>query len=161
MNESPAENLAFLWWIALALLALSSALAVYRFWPLLHPPLAAVAVRDPDCNLHAAPCTAAFPAGGTVGFDIAPQPIRPVTPLRLQVTIAGLEVRAVAVDFVGVEMNMGFNRVSLTERETGIYVGQGMLPICVRTRMDWEASVLIETPQGILAAPFRFETAGR
>jgi hypothetical protein len=65
----------------------------------------------------------------------------------------------VQVDFVGVDMDMGYNRPSLTEAGPGIYRGEGMLPICVRDRMAWEARLLIGTPAGLLAAPFRFETA--
>jgi hypothetical protein len=33
-----------------------------------------------------------------------------------------------------------------------------MLPVCVRDRMTWEARVLLQFPQRLLAAPFRFET---
>lgn len=39
------------------------------------------------------------------------------------------------------------------------YQGTGMLPICVRERMTWEARVLLDLPDGLLLAPFRFETA--
>jgi len=38
------------------------------------------------------------------------------------------------------------------------FAGTGMLPVCVRARMTWEARVLLHTERGLLAAPFRFDT---
>jgi hypothetical protein len=38
------------------------------------------------------------------------------------------------------------------------WTGQGMLPVCVRERMTWEARVLLHYPDRLLAAPFRFDT---
>lgn len=38
------------------------------------------------------------------------------------------------------------------------WTGQGMLPVCVRGRMTWEARVLLHYPGRLLAAPFRFDS---
>lgn len=133
-------------------------MAAYKVWPILHPPLVRIATPDRGCDLRAGPCKAFFPDGGWVSFAIKPRAIPIVTPLWLDVKVSGLDATAVEVDFVGVDMNMGFNRVSLRETQVDRYTGQGMLPVCVRTRMTWEARVLIHTPEGILAAPFQFET---
>jgi hypothetical protein len=100
--------------------------------------------------------------------------------LELQVRIDALPApRRVEVDFAGFDMDMGYNRVALRPvgspidqeadqaadqiesqfgRQSGTYTGSGMLPICVRDRMTWEARVLIYLSDGILDAPFRFET---
>ncbi len=147
-----------LWLVLGLLLALLLAVAAYKVWPILHPPLTHVAVADPDCDLRSGPCWARFPDGGSISFGIQPSDIPIVTPLTLSVRARGLEVGAVEVDFAGVDMDMGFNRVRLSQRQAGDYQGQGMLPVCVRDRMIWEARVLIHSAAGIRAASYRFET---
>jgi|APFre7841882724_1041349.scaffolds.fasta_scaffold21828_2 hypothetical protein len=146
-------------WVTLGLLfaALTGA-AFYKTWPLLYPEVLASAPLDPACNLNAGPCTARFPDGAEVRFGLEPRTLPPVAPLRIGVEIGGVEARSVEVDFAGTDMNMGYNRLPLTEIETGRYEGQGMLPVCVRNRMEWEAKVMLHTAAGILVAPFRFET---
>ncbi|WP_233490291.1 hypothetical protein [Thiocapsa marina] len=156
--SAPRRTTALLWVIAGLLLVGVVAVAVYKAWPLLNPTLVEVAPLDPSCDLRAGPCDARLAGGGRVRFGIEPRSIPVVTPLRLAVETTGLNVRAVEVDFAGVDMNMGYNRTALASVGPGVYEGQGTLPVCVRARMDWEARVLVHTPEGILAAPFRFET---
>ncbi len=155
----PSKNTRFLLWILIALLCLALAgVATYKIWPLLNPDIAAMAPLDPDCDLRAGPCTGRFATGGSVSFEIDPKDIPVVKPLRLQVTLNGLEARKVEVDFKGVDMDMGFNRASLEASGNTGYSGKGMLPVCVRYAMEWEARVLVHTDRGLLAAPFRFIT---
>ena len=138
-------------------LGLAAALA-YLEWPRLYPPVVARAPLDPGCDLRAGPCRVAFDQGGEVTLSIEPRDIPLVKPLRLRVGLQGLVPDGVEIDFSGLSMNMGFNRVPLAEAGPGSYVGQAMLPVCVRNRMDWEARVLLRTPAGYLEAPFRFDT---
>lgn len=145
-----------LWGLLAILLAAVLAATALKVRPLLYPEPILSAPLDPACDLAAAPCTARFPGGGTVTLDVTPRGIPPVVPLRLAVAIEGLPQGPVQVDFAGVDMDMGYNRPSLAAAGPGLYRGEGMLPICVRARMDWEARVLIATPDGLLAAPFRF-----
>jgi hypothetical protein len=93
-----------------------------------------------------------------VEFGIEPGSIPVLEPLTLWVRAQGLDVRGVEVDFAGVDMNMGHNRPRLEAVGPGEFRGGGMLPVCVRARMTWEARVLLRTPRGIWAAPFRFDT---
>jgi hypothetical protein len=146
-------------WILVGLLGLAVAgVALYRVWPLLYPEVVAEAPLDPRCDLRAGSCTGVLPGGGRVRFAIAPRDIPVVKPLRLTVETEGLEVRAVAVDFSGVDMNMGYNRATLQREAPGRFAAQAMLPVCVRARMTWEARVLLRTADGLLAVPFRFDT---
>lgn len=147
-----------LWAVAGLLVCAVVAVAVHKAWPLLYPTLVEIAEPDTSCDLRAGPCSVRFASGPTVRFAIEPQSIPVVTPLRLVVAIEGLDARAVEVDFAGVDMNMGFNRVALEETGRGDWEGQGTLPVCVRDRMEWEARVLLHTAVGIRAAPFRFAT---
>lgn len=146
-------------WPALALLvAAVVGVAVHKVWPLLNPELVHVAALDPACDLRHAPCVSSLPGEARVRFSIEPQGIPQVQPLQLEVRVDGVDAQAVEVDFSGVDMNMGFNRPRLEQVAPGRFQGQGMLPVCVRSRMDWEARVLVKTDDGILAVPHRFET---
>jgi hypothetical protein len=126
--------------------------------PVLDPEVSVVATGIADCDLRAGPCEAAFPDGGLVTFEISPAHIPTTQKLFLKVGTKGVDARQVEVDFAGADMNMGFNRVALRFVGPGEFTGTGMLPVCVRARMTWEARVLLHTEAGLMAAPFRFDT---
>lgn len=113
---------------------------------------------DAGCDLRLGPCALPLPSGGKVILEINPPGIQPMTELRLDVRIEGdAEGSAYAVDFAGVDMDMGFNRVRLVPEGEGHYTGTGMIPVCVRDRMGWEAVVLLSRNGNWVGAPFRFE----
>lgn len=112
---------------------------------------------DLSCNLRASPCRMTLPDGGWVEFAITPQNLPPMEPLQLDVVVDGTGLEALWVDFVGPEMDMGFNRAKLEERKTGEFSGAGMVPVCVRDRMLWEARVILSDGDTWINAPFRFE----
>lgn len=146
-------------WGLVALLAVAVLVTLgLRAWPLLHAPVSAWAVPEPACDPRAGPCTARFADGGMVTLDLLPRGIPSVTPLAASATLHGLlPPLRVELDLVGADMNMGYNRVSLTPTgEPDRYTGGAMLPVCVRERMLWEARVLLHYPDRLLAAPFRF-----
>ena len=147
-------------WVVLGLVAAAALIlgAVLKAWPVLFPPVAATAALDPDCDLRSGPCMAVFADGSSVRFGIEPRAIPVLKPLTLKVVFDGVPASGVEVDFAGTDMNMGYNRVSLERGGPGLWRGQGMLPICVRNVMNWEATVLIDAPGGLMAAPFRFDT---
>jgi hypothetical protein len=148
-------------WVGAALAIALVGLLVYRTLPLLYPAEAVRAPLDPLCDLRRGPCTARFPGGGMVRLGIVPRHIPVLEPLTLTVEVEGLEVSGVELDFAGTDMNMGYNRVRLAPSGPGRFLGEGMLPICVRSRMTWEAKVMLDTPRGLLVAPFRFDTVRR
>jgi hypothetical protein len=92
-----------------------------------------------------------------------------VQPLRIDVRLMDLPTPdRVELDLAGYDMDMGYNRVLLepvvdadadADTPGGTrFTGSGMLPVCVRDRMTWEARVLLYDGGTIRAAPFRFET---
>ncbi|HID44702.1 MAG TPA: hypothetical protein EYP34_02960 [Chromatiaceae bacterium] len=111
-----------------------------------------------NCDLHDGPCTAVLPNGGEVAFSILPRSIPLTKPLKLQVQVKGVKARKVEVDFSGVTMNMGYNRPRLSAKGEGSFEGEGLLPVCIRQRMDWEAKLMVDTPEGLFIIPYRFET---
>lgn len=112
----------------------------------------------PSCDLQQGPCQASFPNGTQITLTISPRPIVGLKQLELQVEVEGIEADAVEVDFRGLGMNMGYNRPHLKPESEGRFSGTGVLSVCVLDRMTWEATVLASTDQGIMAAPFQFET---
>lgn len=146
-------------WLAVAgLFVVVALIAAYKVWPLLNPELAYQAALDKSCDLRAGPCRSELPDGGSVTFGIEPREIPVVKPLKLEVRVSGLDVSEVEIDFSGVDMNMGFNRPKLQRVGDGHFAGDGMLPVCVRDAMEWEARVLMKTRSGLFAAPYRFIT---
>ena len=157
----PGSRSVWIWIASGGLFAALAAAALHVAWPLLNPEVVASAPLDPRCDLRQGPCTAVLPNGGKVGLGLAPSTLPLLEPLAIEVRLDGLRAFAVEVDFAGVGMNMGYNRPRLTAEGEGRYVGNTVLPVCVRQRMDWEARVLVRTPDGLMAAPFRFSTFKR
>ena len=157
----PGSRSVWIWIASGGLFAALAAAALHVAWPLLNPEVVASAPLDPRCDLRQGPCTAVLPNGGKVALGLAPSTLPLLEPLAIEVRLDGLRAFAVEVDFAGVDMNMGYNRPRLAAEGEGRYVGNTVLPVCVRQRMDWEARVLVRTPDGLMAAPFRFSTFKR
>lgn len=129
----------------------------YKLSPLLLPRADVFLAPEPTCDLHRAPCSLRLPEGGRISLSLAPRPIPVAQPLTVEVVLSDLVADAVAVDFSGVEMSMGYNRQALRPAGQGRFVGQATLPVCVTGRMLWQATVLVEKGSTRIAAPFRFE----
>ena len=154
-SSKKAANL----WSVVALLALLLLLTVsYKLKDILKPGVAESAPLNESCDLRNGPCSSKLPGGGTVTFSIAPKTIPILRPLKLDVKVEGVEASQVEVDFTGIGMDMGYNRPQLEPVTKHEYMGKAILPVCVRSRMDWEAKVLLETDRGLVMAPFRFYT---
>ena len=154
-----AWTLPLLWGLAAALGIAVVLVVLIKAWPLLHPSVSEQAPLNPDCDLLRQGCSVWLASGAEVALDIQPRGIPAVHPLVLDVRLDGLPSppQRVEIDFAGVEMAMGFNRTALDwDADAGVWKGQGMLPVCVRDRMTWEARVLLHYPDRLLAAPFRF-----
>ena len=146
-------------WRAAALLAAAlTVTAAIKLTPMLNPPQEISLPLNSSCDLNQGPCTATLPGGGNLEFVVEPRPIPVLKPLRLQVRMAGATARSVEVDFAGVDMRMAFNRPRLEQEKDGLFTGQTSLPVCMRDKMDWQATVLIESGGKRIMVPFRFQT---
>ena len=144
--------------LALALALAILGVAGYKLLPVLLAE-ADHAVPATRCNPAEQPCNATLPGGGRLILTATPNPIRPLYPFRLSLRLMGVNAGNVEIDFDGVDMRMGINRVRLAPpiAPDEPFTGQGMLPVCVSGRMLWAATVLIDTPSGRVAVPFHFE----
>jgi len=113
---------------------------------------------DTDCDLRRGACARDLPEGGHLSFAIEPPDIPVMRPIELQLELRGVQPGSVAVEFQGVDMNMGYNRARLEPVGGGHYRGKAILPVCVRERMSWEALLVIDLDGGPVGVPFRFDT---
>lgn len=128
----------------------------YKLSPLVLPKADVNVQPESGCDLQRNACGALLPGGGEVRFSIAPRPIPSLSPLQLEVTLAGREARQVKVDFAGAVMDMGLNRAELASQGGGRFTGTASLPVCASGGMEWLATILIESGRERIAVPFRF-----
>lgn len=128
----------------------------YKYSPMLLPKADLAVQPEPACDLHRQACGASLPGGGRVVLSFSLRPIPMVTPFQVEVQVQGVEATRIEVDFTGIDMNMGFNRVALVDRGAGRFSAEASLPVCVTGTMDWQATVLVETGRQRIAIPYRF-----
>lgn len=140
------------WAFVLAMLAAASA---GYFWL----PRAGVMLPPVEgCRLDRQTCATSLPEGGVLEMTLAPRPVPSSAPVQVMVVLRGLQPDKVAVDFQGVEMNMGLHRLPLADRGGGRYAGETTLPVCVTGKMVWQATVRLEAGRKDILVPFRFES---
>ncbi len=152
-----------LWWIvailALVLLALSG--QKYLRQRALSVAITRATLQQ-SCHLEQAACTARFDDGQTVTLNLSPRPIPLLKTLQLSVQLSsGQDIQRVDIDFVGTNMDMGFNRSKLSRKSTDFFQGTGVLSICTQRRMEWEAQVFLHTKAGMKLAIFPFYTINK
>ncbi|MFN4341680.1 MAG: hypothetical protein ACK4FE_06545 [Azonexus sp.] len=143
--------------IGLELIALVVVIG-YKMSPILLPKADLTALPDPACDLQKQACAASLPSGGSIELSLGNRPVPLVKPFAVEVVAKGIQPARIAVDFSGVEMNMGYNRPELQPSGAGRFVGEATLPVCITGQMDWQATVLVEAGSQRIAVPFRFTT---
>ncbi|WP_301101008.1 hypothetical protein [Propionivibrio sp.] len=140
------------------ILALASVAVVgYKYSPSLLTKADLTITPVAGCDLHKQTCPANLPGGGRLELAITPHPIPVVRPLQVSVRIAGIVADKVEIDFAGLSMNMGYNRITLVADGKGGYSGDATLPVCITGRMAWQATLVVETGRQRIAVPYLFE----
>lgn len=116
------------------------------------------AALNPECQAVGFPCRVNLKGGGSVQLTISPQPVEVMKPLEVRIKLDQVEANRVVAQFNGVGMNMGMNRYIFNKESDGSFLATVTLPVCIRSRMEWDAEILLETEQGIIVAPYKFET---
>ena len=143
--------------IVLAVLLGGFAYLLGMSWTQLFPPPLFSAQATNDCDLRISACEANFQEGRSIRLDIQPRGLPPSQPLRATVDTRGFDADTVAIEFSGVDMNMGLIRNELAARNKRSFAGDTVLPICIRRSMIWRATVTAVGAQGIHKATFDFE----
>ncbi len=158
-KQGPSEDThSLLWSVAALLLIALIAVTGYKYREHIRSTIIASAPLDSTCMLNTQRCSTTLPGGSSASLDITPHPIVAATPMQLSLTLEGIEAEKVEIHFRGESMNMGLSQFILTHQGGGEFSGEAVLPVCVRNSMIWIADVLVATPQGKIAFPFRFET---
>lgn len=130
----------------------------YHYSPLLLPKADLTLMPTEGCDLNRQACSARMPGDtGHVELSLSPRPLPVVKPLQVVATLNGIDASKVELDFSGVDMEMGYNRMTLKPDGQGHFVGQAMIPVCVTGRMLWRATLMIEAERRRIAVPYLFE----
>lgn len=129
----------------------------YKLLPLVSAPTDVLVVPEPGCDLQHTRCAAALP-GGNVELEFLTRPIPLARPFQVALDARGIDVHRVELDFSGVEMDMGYNRIPLQPAGDGRYTAEAIIPVCVMGKMTWRATAIIHTRNQRLSIPYEFVT---
>lgn len=141
--------------LLLLLLLACLGVAGYKLAPLLTP-RSDVQLPLSACDLGRDTCSVALPGGGNLEFALSPRPVPALKPLQLSVVTHGVDARGIEVDFSGVDMQMGYNRIALAALGDGRWSGNADLPVCITGSMQWRATLIVDAGRESIAAPFAF-----
>ncbi|MDX1347818.1 MAG: hypothetical protein R3189_06180 [Thiomicrorhabdus chilensis] len=114
-----------------------------------------------DCDLHRESCRATM-GKASVSLKISPHPIPIAKPLGIEVELQNLSAEKVELDISGVNMYMGYNRVTLTSTKPDHYVGTSMLAFCTNQTMQWQITLIIhQANDRQIQIPYYLETVNR
>lgn len=77
-------------------------------------------------------------------IDFSPRPIPTLRPIAVTLRLPRDAPATAALDFRGVDMDMGFNRITLRRDANGVLRGEALLPVCVSGAMRWHAELQID-----------------
>lgn len=116
-----------------------------------------------DCDLHQQTCQAQHAEARAI-LTIQPQPIPLAKPFQVDVQLENIEAQTLELDISGINMYMGYNRVTLTAdaEQPGRYTGTSMLAFCTNEVMEWQISLLLHQADGRrVQIPFKLITRNR
>ena len=119
-----------------------------------------------SCDLHTSACSTTF-NNQTITLDLSPKPVPVARMLNASIELDKIapdnQIEDVALDISGVNMYMGYNRVSFNPTEkVAVYTGKSMLAFCTIDEMEWQLTVLIKLKNGhTIQAPFLLKTTTR
>lgn len=112
---------------------------------------------DEQCALNTADCIVELSNDSAISFNIAPRPIKGVSPLVFSLNVDNLEIKQAVIDLTGVDMNMGSYRFAFESQGNNLYTANGNLPVCIRNQMLWQADIWLDTKQqGLVKVPYIF-----
>ena len=136
------------------------AVIAYQFQAILLSPHGVPrAVMSDDCDLHQSDCTAVFSDGRKATLSLSPKNLPLLKPIQIKVQLEGFDAKDMQFNIIGLNMDMGVNRNTLTPSPQKAFTGTMILPTCSNQRMTWEAQAIItDADDKIVIAPFQFYT---
>ena len=114
-----------------------------------------------ECDLHSQACVSKM-GEAKVSLKISPHPIPIAKPLGIELALENLNAEKVELDISGINMYMGYNRVTLVPTTAGHFVGTSMLAFCTNEKMDWQITLMIHLADGKqIQVPYTLATVNR
>jgi hypothetical protein len=114
-----------------------------------------------NCDLHQQTCVSKN-GESQASLSITPHPIPIAKPLEIEARLSNLPADKVELDISGLNMYMGYNRVTLEpQNEPGHFGGRSMLAFCTNEVMLWQITLLVHHNGEVLQIPFQLETRNR
>ncbi|GAA0687366.1 hypothetical protein GCM10009104_11810 [Marinobacterium maritimum] len=119
-----------------------------------------------ECDLQQGPCQIEL-SNGRLQLEAGPLPMRSLSPLKLALSLDGMNANRILADLQGADMYMGINQFELqrisetnsadTSSANTPWQGQTELAVCTTGSMRWQLTLAIETPEGTQQHLFEFE----
>ena len=121
---------------------------------------AAAKIVASDCDLRRGGCDILL--GDYQGiFSIKPNDFQVLQPVIVELKSQSAPQSAlqqVSVEFEGINMDMGYNRVFLEEQDSQTHRATTMLPSCTADTMFWLIHLIIKDSSGLTDFQFRLQT---
>lgn len=151
--------------LAIAALAFSVGIGAFSLFSLKSDePEADLLTVQGECDLSHSPCLAQDQQGHQVSFSLSPRPVPLLEPVAIDVTVTGIDgLRVAQVSIEGLNMYMGIQIISLTLTSTESAMGQKLtgtlqLPVCTSRKMEWRATLTMQTGDKRYQAAYPFTT---
>ncbi len=111
-----------------------------------------------DCDVGQSACTAQGD-GFSITLESVSGKVSSLQPTDWQVKVEGIESSNVLLDLQGMDMFMGPNQTAFSpaQDQAGLFRGQSILGACTTGEMLWQATVLMDTPDGKITTRFGFK----
>ena len=120
-------------------------------------PASQAVVVESSCDLRQQACDLDL-HGQHLQFIVEPRNFQALTPLTLTLHAPSPSVTAASVEFEGLNMDMGYNRVLLQAGADGHFNATAMLPACTLERMQWLIHLRVDNGREITDYRFRIDT---
>lgn len=105
------------------------------------------------CDLQKVDCPITIPNLGEAMVSITPRPIKMNEQLKIKLSLQ--KDAQVMFDFMGLEMDMGYNRPILKLLDNG-HEAQAFLPACTDKQMTWQLTVLVKNDEQTYGYVYKF-----
>jgi len=122
-----------------------------------------VSIVASDCDLRSGLCSVMLD-DQTLQFRIEPKDIQVLKNLQISLKLpenAAIFPESVSVEFEGINMDMGYNRIFLEPQGQNLFKGSGMIPACTSDTMDWLVHLKLSLPGRLSDVQFRLTTKNR
>ncbi len=120
-------------------------------------------VQD-GCDLSNSSCFARDRLGHEVSVSLSPRPVPLLEDVAINVTVKGMDdLRVAQMSITGLNMYMGMQIIPLTLSNVGNASEQKLtgvlqLPVCTSRKMEWEATLVMQTEADMYRAVYLFTT---